>query len=129
MHVWTLEIIRSRDGSWDGVVSRRHEITKVYACNESADDLLFIGFVVIQYANGQKVDGSFVVRAVVVDPKSQSPRLSLYQGWMVSHASVNPTYYKCLNKSSKTGLDGDGCSKDAAIATVFMSSLEARVLR
>jgi hypothetical protein len=129
LHVWTLEIIRSRDGSWDGVVSRRHEITKVYACNESADDLLFIGFVVIQYANGQKVDGSFVVRAVVDDPKSQSPRLSLYQGWMVSHASVTPQYYKFLNKRLKIGLDRDDCSKDAAIAAVFMSSLEASAPR
>lgn len=65
-------------------------MTKVYTCNQSADDLLLIGFVNIGFNDGTKVDGSFVVRAIVDEADSQSPRLKLYQGWMVS-LPLSPT--------------------------------------
>ena len=60
--------------------TRRHEIFKVYTCNDAANDLILIGGVTMGFNDGQIVEGGFAARAVIDDSDSEKPKLKLYQG-------------------------------------------------
>ncbi|KAL6244822.1 hypothetical protein RBB50_008350 [Rhinocladiella similis] len=77
------EIRRSRDGTWAGVASRKHEFIKVYTCNEPADDLLLIGKLTWVFSNGTALETTFTARAIVDQPAAVQPKLELYQAWVV----------------------------------------------
>jgi hypothetical protein len=79
-----LELRRSRDHVWTVVKSRRHELAKVYVCNDQADDLLLIGKVDMVFRNGREVSEEFVGRVVVTEGNTESARVKLYQVWSVS---------------------------------------------
>ena len=81
---WSPVGIRSsREGTWAGIASRRHEFLKVYTCNETADDLLLIGKLTWVFSNGTALETGFTARAVIDQPAAAHPKLELYQAWVV----------------------------------------------
>lgn len=100
------EISVSNHGMLSGLQSRKHQIDKVYACGEAADDLILIGKVTWVLKDGQQLDGSFAARAVVVQKDSER-KLSLYQGWAVCFPpeirQPLPSFNtQCFNANSRT---------------------------
>ncbi len=77
------EIVKSNQAILQSLESRRHEIEKIYSCNEAADDLIVIGKVFWTFHDGEARDAGFAARAVMVG-SGESVRLKLYQGWTVS---------------------------------------------
>jgi hypothetical protein len=77
------DIASSNHGLWEGIKTRRHEIFKIYTCNDAADDLMLIGSVTWGFNDGQMIEGGFCARAVIDNGYSEAPKLKLYQGWAV----------------------------------------------
>jgi hypothetical protein len=76
-------IRRCRDGAWNVVKQRRHTVLRVYAHDAHALDLLLIGNVEMNLANGKYVAGEFIARVLLVEAEADSPRIKLYQVWAV----------------------------------------------
>ena len=81
------EIASSNHGLLQGLESRRHEISKVYSCNDAGDDLVLTGEVFWTFKDGSVRSAGFAARAVVGHVGDGRPRLKLYQGWTVRKAS------------------------------------------
>ena len=84
---------------WAGVHGRRHDISKIYVCDDTASDILMTGTMIVDIGDDDVdpndhilVEGmSFCGRAVLDDPKSPRPRLKLFQPWVVSPNPVSLT--------------------------------------
>lgn len=87
------EISRSNHGFWEGIKTRRHEIFKIYTCNDAADDLILVGSVTWGFNDGQMIEGGFCARAVIDDGDSEKPKMKLYQGWTVSLLRISDNLY------------------------------------
>ncbi len=76
-----LAIRACRQGVWKTIISRRHEVRKVFACDTDGDilDLILVGAVEVENSDYHKHTHEFVVRSVVVHPQSSSPRVKHYQ--------------------------------------------------
>lgn len=103
-----------------GLKSRRHEVQKIYSCNDAGDDLMLIGNVHWTFDDGQALEGNFSARAVVETAGQEGgPRLKLYQGWAVRLLlesvlllHVGPrvlTFFVCVLGSFRV----DGCFEGA----------------
>jgi hypothetical protein len=70
-----------RKGVWNTVLSRHHEIRKVFACDadEDALDLILVGVVDIESLDGQKHAHEFIARSLVVRTASSPYRVKHYQ--------------------------------------------------
>lgn len=70
-----------RKGVWNTVVSRHHEVQKVFACDTDGEilDLILAGTVEVEDSDHHKHIHEFLVRSVVVHPKSPHPRVKHYQ--------------------------------------------------
>lgn len=77
------EIRKSRDGSWNAVSFRRHELLKVFAGDEMCEDLMFLCRVSMSFRNGSELDMEFAGRLKISGPKTDTPKLKLYQVWAV----------------------------------------------
>ncbi|KAH6700645.1 hypothetical protein BKA61DRAFT_740901 [Leptodontidium sp. MPI-SDFR-AT-0119] len=75
-------IRRSRDEAWKLVKTRRHTVIRVYAHDAQSLDLLLLGHVKMELANGKDVAGDFTARiTLVAEDASQTPKIKLYQVW------------------------------------------------
>lgn len=85
----TIEIRSSRNGVPGIIISRRHEIHRVFVADDRGHDLMLIGTIEIGLKGGRTVPGEFATRMVVDDASVRrgSPRLSSSQVYTVC------TYY------------------------------------
>lgn len=82
------EIRRSRDHAWDHIKTRRHEVAKVFVCNQECDDLMLIGNLKMELKNGNDVEGQFIARVQVEGVDSTAPRMKFYTVWADSAPMV-----------------------------------------
>ncbi|KAH8886620.1 hypothetical protein GQ53DRAFT_769189 [Thozetella sp. PMI_491] len=82
---------QSRIHAWTAIATRRHEVLRVYAADEAASDLLFIGNVAMGLRNGKSVKGEFVGRITILNPESEHPLIQLYQVW--GHCKADSPVY------------------------------------
>lgn len=75
----SLEIMRSRDGAWETVTARRHEVLKVYLNEAAGLDLLIIGGLVVTFNDGSRSSHEFASRAQIHNHESNNPRISQYR--------------------------------------------------
>ena len=70
-----------RKGVWNSVISRRHEVRKVFACDTDGEilDLILAGVVEVENSDHHKHTHEFIVRSVVVHSKTLHPRVKHYQ--------------------------------------------------
>ncbi|KAL2008852.1 hypothetical protein VTN00DRAFT_7046 [Thermoascus crustaceus] len=75
------EIRSSRNGVPGIIISRRHEIHRVFVADDKGHDLMLIGTIEIGLKGGRAVPGEFATRMVVDDAsiRKGSPRLSFSQ--------------------------------------------------
>lgn len=89
-----LEIMNWHLGGED-IVARRHDVHKIYVCNDSGDDLLMTGTLTMESDVGLIGETSYTARCVVDDASSLKPRVELWQFWLVCaslyHHLVNDT--------------------------------------
>lgn len=78
-----LEIVRSRDGAWETVTARRHEVLKIYLNEAAGLDLFIIGGLVMTSNDGSQSSHEFVARAQIHDHESNNPRISQYRMLLV----------------------------------------------
>jgi hypothetical protein len=81
-----LEIRESLKGTASPIISRWHEILRVYIGDDKGHDLMLIGKNLVTLKNGNEVLGEFAARFVVDDEsvKNGDPRLKLSQVYAVS---------------------------------------------
>ncbi|KAL5603885.1 hypothetical protein FOVSG1_006635 [Fusarium oxysporum f. sp. vasinfectum] len=74
-------ITTCRKGAWGNVISRRHQVNKAFLNDRDADalDLILVGAVDVEMADGAKHRHEFVTRSVVVGADSGNPRVQHYQ--------------------------------------------------
>lgn len=88
----------STANSWSGLSYRVHEVRKVYFFDDAVNDLMMFGKAEYGLENGAKVDTEFSARCVIDDPRSETPRLELFQGWTVR-------FFKCSLLRPVAGVD------------------------
>lgn len=71
-----------------GMKGRKHDVTKVYACSEAADDLMVYGTVTWHLDNGKSLGKTLISRVVIDDVTSRSSRLKVYESAAVRAHSV-----------------------------------------
>lgn len=79
-----IEIRKSRDNAWTLFTARRHLLLRVYTHDDIGSELLFIGHVAMDLANGKHVAGEFTGRFTIADADSSSPKIQSYSIWAVS---------------------------------------------
>ena len=77
------QIIGSTDGSWKGLVSRVHDVHKVFFFNEASDEFMMFGKALYVLENGASVNTELAARCVIDDPRSDTPKLKYFQGYTV----------------------------------------------
>ena len=77
------EIIGSTAKSWKGLVSRVHDVHKVFFFNDKCDEFMMFGKALYVLENGAEVDTELAARCVIDDPDSDQPRLKYFQGYTV----------------------------------------------
>ena len=86
------EIIGSTAGSMKGIVSRTHDVHKVFFFNDTCDEFMMFGKALYVLENGARVDTELAARCVIDDVKSETPKLKYFQGYTVrlnvGHASL-----------------------------------------
>lgn len=66
------------------MVSRSHEVLRVYTMNQDFSDILLIGRVTAKFKNGKEVEHEFTARIVFEGDTRVDPKGTLYQIWVVS---------------------------------------------
>ena len=74
------EIINFRNGAWDPITFRKHEILKVYVSDSSDKDVMVIGRMTFGHKNGQKVVEGYAGNFLFND----DGLIQKYQAWLVS---------------------------------------------
>jgi hypothetical protein len=79
--IYAVAITTCRKGAWGNVISRRHQVNKAFLNDRDADtlDLILVGAVDVEMADGAKHKHEFVTRSVVVGADSGNPRVQHYQ--------------------------------------------------
>ena len=87
-----LAIRTCRKGVWNTVISRHHEVRKVFACDTDGEilDLILAGAVEVENSDQHKHTHEFIVRSVVVRPKSSYPRVKHYQVFIPAPKTPQP---------------------------------------
>lgn len=79
----SLEIERSRDGAWETVTARRHEVLKIYLNETAGLDLFIIGSLGMTSNDGSQSSHEFVARAQIHGHESNNPRINQYRVLLV----------------------------------------------
>jgi hypothetical protein len=83
-----IEIRKSRENAWTLFTARKHLLLRVYTHDDIGSELLFIGHVAMDLANGKHVAGEFTGRFTIADADSSSPKIQSYSIWAVSSACL-----------------------------------------
>ena len=84
---------------------------KVYSCNQAADDLLLIGKMHAGMKNGEVVEIEFCARMMFQQGKEKTPKVNLYQAWMVCNRGLN-TFQLWIPSLDDDSLLIASCEKD-----------------
>ena len=71
------ELIGSTAGSWKGLVSRTHDVHKVFFFIDACDEFMMFGKALYVLENGAEVDTELAARCVV-EVKSDTPKLNYF---------------------------------------------------
>ncbi|KAH8695283.1 hypothetical protein BGW36DRAFT_360987 [Talaromyces proteolyticus] len=80
------------------IKGRRHQVHKVYTCNEATDDLILIGSVERYLHDGRTLETDFAARLVIENASSENPQLSLFNAWSLQNA--NPSTSVRISQNS-----------------------------
>ncbi len=73
-------IFKFREGAWDPISGRRHEVRKIYLSASSDGDVMVLGTVVFRHKNGQSLTQDFVGNFVFGEDGAHFQR---YEAWLV----------------------------------------------
>ncbi|KAK5718962.1 hypothetical protein LTR17_015468 [Elasticomyces elasticus] len=76
------QIMDWHNKSGGNVVSRQHDVHKIYVCSDSGDDILMIGTLTMRSDEGLVGETSYTARCVVDDASLPKPRVELWQFWL-----------------------------------------------
>ena len=71
-----------------GLAYRRHEVVKVYVCNDALDDIMVLGNLVRGMQDGRTLESPFCGRVMLDDSSSADPRFKFFQGITVWSTST-----------------------------------------
>ncbi|KAK4575192.1 hypothetical protein LTR86_001044 [Recurvomyces mirabilis] len=66
----------------ESIVSREHQVDKIYVCNAEGDDLLMIGTLTMESDVGLVGSAPYTARCVIDDAASPTPKVRHWQFWL-----------------------------------------------
>jgi hypothetical protein len=79
-----IAISKSREHAWDTIVSRRHNVIKVFASDAEGHDLMLIGKLIAAVKSGKEDEIGFTAR-IVMEKTNVGLRMKLYEVGSVSN--------------------------------------------
>jgi hypothetical protein len=78
--VCDLEIFHFREGAWDPINSRTHQVQKVYLSESNERDVVVLGTVVFRHKDGRNLTQAFAGNFVF---DQDAPLIQRYDAWLV----------------------------------------------